>query len=145
MIALAFFAGILLAATIAILIVRGAKAPHVDEIDWFDCRAGLPPPMPRVKPARDVYSTYINRCDKCHTEKPVFWPCDVCREKDRCVLGADDRMRSLSVRKPCIACYGGDFPCVCQRDANFWDIANHEPEAGSVEYRFLDIPYQDEA
>lgn len=45
---------------------------------------------------------------------------------------ADDRMRSLSVRPPA-------------RDADFWDIANHEPEASRVEYRFLDIPYQDEA
>lgn len=42
----------------------------------------------------------------------------------------DDRMRSLSVKTP-------------ERDADFWDIANHEPEPepGRVEYRFLDIPY----
>lgn len=32
-----------------------------------------------------------------------------------------------------------------ERDADFWDIANHEPEASRVEYRFLDIPYEDEA
>lgn len=38
----------------------------------------------------------------------------------------DDRMRSLSVRTP-------------ERDADFWDIANHEPEASRVEYRFLGI------
>jgi len=43
MIALAFFAGIFLTAAVAILIVRGAKAPHADKIDLFDCRAGLPP------------------------------------------------------------------------------------------------------
>ena len=76
MIALAFFAGIFLTAAVAILIVRGAKAPHAEDIDWFDCRAGLPPPMPQAKTARD---------------------------------------------------------------ADFWDIANHEPEAGRVEYRFLGI------
>ena len=43
----------------------------------------------------------------------------------------DDRMRSLSVKTP-------------ERDADFWDIAKHEPEPepGRVEYRFLDIPYE---
>jgi len=80
MIALAFFAGILLIAVIAILIVRGAKAPARPDAEAPD----------------------------------------------------DDRMRSLSVRTP-------------ERDADFWDIANHEPEASRVEYRFLDIPYEDEA
>lgn len=100
MIALAFFAGILLTATVAILIVRGAKAPHADEVDWRDCCAGLPTIL-RESPI-----------------KPTALD--------------DDRMRSLSVRTP-------------ERDADFWDIANHEPEASRVEYRFLDIPYEDEA
>ena len=80
MIALAFFVGIFLTAAVAILIVRGAKAPARPDAEALD----------------------------------------------------DDRMRSLSVRKP-------------ERDADFWDIANHEPEVGCVEYRFLDIPYEDEA
>lgn len=91
---LAFFAGIFLTAAVAILIVRGAKAPHADEVDWLDCRAGLPPLL-RESPI-----------------KPT--------ELDA------DRMRSLSVRMPA-------------RDADFWDIANHEPEPGCVEYRFLGI------
>lgn len=91
MIALAFFAGIFLTAAVAILIVRGAKAPG--GYQPLPSTKFPPPPMPRVKTAI----------------------------------------------KPCIACYGGDFPCVCQRDADFWDIANHEPDAGRVEYRFLGI------
>ncbi|HJP69534.1 MAG TPA: hypothetical protein VJ846_11580 [Sphingomicrobium sp.] len=42
----------------------------------------------------------------------------------------------------------GEMHMICQkdrcgflvvRDADFWDIANHEPEAGRVEYRFLGI------
>ena len=74
MIALAFFAGIFLTAAVAILIVRGAKAPRGYQ-PMPPTKLG-PPPMPRVKPARD---------------------------------------------------------------ADFWDIANHEPEAGRVEYRFLGI------
>ena len=100
MIALAFFAGIFLTAAVAILIVRGAKAPHADEIDCFDCRAGLPPIL-RESPI-----------------KPTAFD--------------DDRMRSLSVRTPA-------------RDADFWDIANHEPEASRVEYRFLGVTGEEEA
>lgn len=48
----------------------------------------------------------------------------------QCKRARDDRMRSLSVKTP-------------ERDADFWDIAKHEPEPepGRVEYRFLDIPY----
>lgn len=80
MIALAFFAGILLAATIAILIVRGAKAPA--GYQPLPSTKLPPPPMPRVRPARD---------------------------------------------------------------ADFWDIANNEPETGRVEYRFLGITgFEDE-
>lgn len=103
MIALAFFAGIFLTAAVAILIVRGAKAPPCPGAEFHEAP---------------------NRIDFRTLHGP---------------MALDDRMRSLSVRKPCIACYGGDFPCVCRRDADFWDIANHEPEAGRVEYRFLGI------
>lgn len=80
MIAVAFFAGIFLTATVAILIVRGAKAPPCPDAEAFD----------------------------------------------------EDRMRSLSVRTP-------------ERDADFWDVANLEPEAGRVEYRFLGITGEEEA
>lgn len=97
MIALVFFAGILLTATIAILIVRGAKAPPC--------------------PGAEFHET-PNRIDF----RALFGPMAL----------DDDRMRSLSVRTPA-------------RDVDFWDIANHEPEASRVEYRFLDIPYEDEA
>lgn len=90
MIALAFFAGIILTAAVAILIVRGAKAPS------------QPP-----KPQRDLLVEMFDEL----TAKGAR---------------TDDRMRSLSVRTP-------------ERDADFWDIANHEPEAGRVEYRFLGI------
>lgn len=98
MIALAFFSGILLTAAVAILIVRGAKAPPC--------------------PGAGVYEVPGRTQDF----RALFGPMS---------LDAD-RMRSLSVRTPA-------------RDADFWDIANHEPEAGRVEYRFLGITgFEDE-
>lgn len=89
---LAFFAGILLTAAVAILIVRGSKAPPC--------------------PGAEVYEVPGRTQDFRTLHGPM-------------ALDAD-RMRSLSVRTP-------------ERDADFWDIANHEPEAGRVEYRFLGI------
>ena len=130
MIALAFFAGIFLTAAVAILIVRGAKAPS------------QPP-----KPQRDLLVEMFDEL----TAKGAR---------------ADDRMRSLSVRTPerehCINCGLSVDPwCCCtrgrdlaskieanvtpERDADFWDIANHEPEASRVEYRFLGVTGEEEA
>ena len=125
MIALAFFAGIFLTAAVAILFVRGAKAPPC--------------------PGAEFHET-PNKIDFRTLHGPM-------------TLG-DDRMRSLSMRtserEHCINCGLNVDPwCCCARgrdlaskieanaisarDADFWDIANHEPEAGRVEYRFLGI------
>lgn len=92
MIALAFFVGIFLTAAVAILIVRGAKAPPCPGAEVYEVPE-------RTQDFRALFGT---------------------------MALDDDRMRSLSMRKP-------------ERDADFWDIANHEPEAGRVEYRFLGI------
>lgn len=97
MIALAFFAGIFLTAAVAILIVRGAKAPPC--------------------PGAEFHET-PNRIDFRALHGPMALD--------------DDRMRSLSVRTPA-------------RDADFGDIANHEPEASRVEYRFLGVTGEEEA
>ena len=52
MIALAFLAGIFLTAAVAILIVRGANPPR--GYQPLPSTKLPPPPMPRVRPARDV-------------------------------------------------------------------------------------------
>lgn len=38
-------------------------------------------------------------------------------------------------KSPCIACHGGDLPCVCRRDQKSPVVA----EVGGIDYRFMGV------